>query len=129
MNVSFVGKKMRIQQRGRFKTVVLDDSSTIQYICRGIVQHIKDDIYCHLRIESPDMIQKIEEIDGFIRKHQPIPFSPWLQGAQTLVLKKAARCICPSPDTILGQEVEVDIRLGNFGSFGYCWLVHKIFLL
>jgi hypothetical protein len=119
---------MRIQQRGRFKTVVHDDSSTIQYICRGILQHIKDDIYCHLRIDSPEMIQNIEEIDAFIRKHQPLPFSPWLQGAQTLVLKKAARCVM-CDDSVIGQEVEVDIRLGNFGSFGYCWLVHKIFLL
>lgn len=118
---------MRVQQRGKFKTVVHDDGSTIQLICQGTLQQKTDENYYHLLID-PQHVPRIEEIDAFIRTNQPISFSPWLQGAQSLVLKRYARCPLVNDDWV-GKRVEVDIRLGNFGSFGYCWLVHKVFVL
>lgn len=126
---------MKVQQRGTCKTLTYDDGSPIeiltQTMCTSIV-HTDTGTYVHLTIPKDGSEVVIEEVDTTIRQHADIQYSPWLRGAQRLVTKKHARCD-PLPHALerdnMERRVEVHLKLGNFGSFGYCWqLMRCVFL-
>lgn len=123
---------MKIQQRGTFRTVVYDGGDPISILTKTVCTSItRDDknVYMHLDIPQDGTHELVETVDTVIRQHQPrLEYSPWLRGSQTLVTKVAARCD-PIDETMIGSIVEVLLKLGNFGRFGYCWQLHRIVAL
>lgn len=108
---------MKFQQRGRFTTVLHDDGRPIELVFRGTLLKQTHDAYVHLSMPE-DIESTVHNVDETIRRHTHLEYSPYLRGAHTLVTKKAPKCD-PIPED--NAQVEVHIKLGNFGSFGYCW--------
>lgn len=116
---------MRIQKRGRFSTLVHDDGSAIQRVFHTTYKKTTctgDTLYAHLDVPE-DIKGFLEDVDAAIRNIAQVGFSPYLRGSNTLVVKKGPRCD-PLPE---GTDVKVDveIKLGNFGAFGYCWVLAR----
>lgn len=112
---------MRVQKRGRFSTLVHDDGSPVTYVFRTTYKKTtcsKDTLYGHVHVHE-EMVHVIEDIDETIRTVASIEYSPYLRGAKTLVVKKSPSCDPLPNDTDV--DVEITVKLGNFGSFGYCW--------
>jgi hypothetical protein len=119
--------RMRVQKRGRFSTLLNDDGTSIQHVFCTTLKKVtcsKDTLYAHLDVPE-DVCGFLEDVDASIRSVCAIEYSPYLRGANTLVVKKSPTCD-RLPE---GQDVpvEVEVRLGNFGKFGYCWTLVRCF--
>jgi hypothetical protein len=68
----------------------------------------------------------VHTVDEFIKQQQQpdIGYSP-LRG-HSLILKLGAFALV-DPDLAVFDDVMVHAKLGNFGSFGYCWIATNIF--
>ena len=117
---------MKIARRGRFKTVVNDDTTSVTYIGSGTVAkapHLTNDkMYVTL---APKDTTFLADVDAFIRSVQPIEFSP-LFSSGDLVVKILPRALVDK-DLAAGDAVEFHLTLGNFGAFGYCWTATSLF--
>lgn len=121
---------MRVVQRGKFNTVVWEDGTTITVTLQGIVSKPPRDVdgktYVSVFLDdaSEDLIV-VEQVDAVVRRHQPhLEYSPLTDGH--LVLKIGSKALA-DPDLAVFDDVEIHASLGNFGSFGYCWIATNIF--
>ncbi len=133
---------MQVSRRGKFNTLVHKDGSPIQaelYNC--IVQREPHDTrgktYATLDLTYARGagVAVLQYVDARIRKEAAPEFSP-LRPDNSLVVKVPAGGgvvyetrdgNAAAPFTLArGQAVDVIVRLGAYGSFGYCWLVHRV---
>lgn len=123
---------MKVASRGTFKTVVNDDNSSVVCVFRTSVStapRLRDGkTYVSVLVDKDDVSQSILfRVDDFIKLQVPnIEYSPLLLGSSAIVMKLAARALA-DPDLAVFDDVEVHAKLGNFGTFGYCWNVTNIF--
>ena len=84
-------------------------------------------MYATLAVNLDDTFQKIiVEADREIKVHEPtLDYSPLFANG-TLVIKIAPNALA-DPDLAEGDHVRVHMRLGNFGSFGYCWIASNMY--
>jgi len=124
---------MKPAPRGRFKTLVHDDGSPVTLVFHGTISvsprvTAGGKTYTTIIIspEHPEH-QLIHTVDTVIRAYQPnIAYSPILSQGRLLVVKIAATALA-DPDLVKGDRVEVHMKLGNYGAFGYCWVASNIF--
>ncbi len=137
---------MQVSRRGKFNTLVQRDGSAVTaelYNC--IVQREpagpsagkppgKTYATLDLTYARGAGIGVLRNVDARIRKEAAPEFSP-LRPDDSLVVKVPANGVSyetreglPSPPFAMsrGQSVDVVLKLGAYGSFGYCWLVHRI---
>lgn len=116
---------MKVAPRGRYQTVVHDDNSPVTIVFATTIStapRVRDSkTYVSVLCDDP----RVVEVDTFIKQQQPnIEYSP-LRG-HSLILKLAPKALV-DPDLAVFDEVMVHAKLGNFGSFGYCWIATNIF--
>lgn len=116
---------MKVAPRGRYQTVVHDDDSliTIDFTTSISCAPRQRDSKTYVSVLCDD--PRVLEIDTFIKHQQPnIEYSPLRD--HSLILKIAPKALM-DPDLAVFDEVTVRAKLGNFGSFGYCWVATNIF--
>jgi hypothetical protein len=121
---------MKAATRGTLRTLVHEDNSPVTTVIRARVAQPPRDrggkTYVTL-IVNRDEHALVYEVDTVIHTHQPkIEYSPVLSGGTRLVVK-IARTALADPGIQQGDCVEAHLKLGNFGSFGYCWIASNIF--
>ena len=119
---------MRISNRGRFRTFVQDDGSPIvasidaEIASAPSVRNGKT----YMRVSVSDPI--FQTIDAEIRRAQPdLGFAPLVQNKLFVKLAVGSHLV----DATLreGDRAHLDLRLGTFGAFGYCWIASTAYKL
>ena len=124
----------RTVRKGRFDTLVHANGMPISAALPGCtvitpphVAHTVDKVFMTVRMPGTDTHDYaiIKKTDDAIRRLMggQIDYSP-VRG-DTLVIKIPKKCLID--DGIrAGELVDIDVSLGNFGSFGYCWLANVV---
>lgn len=120
---------MKRVQRGKFHTLVRHDDSTVHVVlATKLVKEprlVSGKTYATIAI-SRDIAPDIYEVDNSIKTYQPdIAYSPVLSNGRLLVIKLAPNALVDDALTS-GEPVEAHLRLGNYGSFGYCWIATNL---
>ncbi len=121
---------MKLAPRGRFKTLVQEDGSPVGTVLRTTVSRAPkvSGGKTYVILDVPEANRShMALVDDCIKAYQPgLEYSPLLNDGMLLVAKIASNALA---DTNLesGDLVEAHMKLGNFGSFGYCWIVSNIF--
>jgi hypothetical protein len=70
-------------------------------------------------------IDLFKRVDAAIRNVEPdLEFSPFLMEGVTLKFGAGALV---DRGVQVGDTVRATVKLGNFGAFGYCWIVSSLF--
>ena len=120
---------MKVETRGKFRTLVHDDGAPVTARCRATV-HVAPRLsggktYATLALGGgcPPVFGAV---DAMIKELVPdLAYSPLLAGGRLLVIKIAPTAL--AEEAGVGETVEVHLKLGNFGSFGYCWVASNFF--
>lgn len=122
-----------VSKRGRFNTLVRQDGTTISAALPGCtvvapphVAQTVDKTFMTVRLPQITVhdYALVRDVDAAIRRHaKDLDYSP-LRG-DTLVVKIPGKCLI-DPNLRAGEIVDIDISLGNYGSFGYCWLANVV---
>ena len=120
---------MKAEARGKFRTLVHDDGAPITARCRAVVHSPPKlsggKMYATIALGGCD--ETFAAVDRAIKQLVPrIDYSPLLASGRLLVVKIAGTALCDA-DLAAGDEVEVHMKLGNFGNFGYCWIASNFF--
>lgn len=126
--------------RGKLRQIAASDGSPVDVRLYGcmVVQppHVKNGKK-YARFDVSDAVGDVDvlsAVDGFVARHVSAgSFSPLRDGGQ-LVVKVPAdlRYENDSADPTdpwtmtAGQVVDVELRPGAFGDFGYCWLLRRV---
>ena len=119
-------------RRGKFKTLVHPDNSPVTLAFQTTVaaapKIVSGKTYVSVCLDDRAADQAlIYQVDAAIKEHQSdIEYSPILRGAKALVVKVGSKALA-DPDLAVLDRVEVHMKLGNFGKFGYCWVASNIF--
>lgn len=133
--------KLKAVSRGKFRQVVdaqTDETPEIKLYRARIAKTVAaDKPYLTLDLgilETPrSNVQKLMDVDAFIGRLASPRFSPL--AAETVIVKvppKGVRWENENGDPALpwpvelGAVVDVILKPGAFGEFGYCWLLHRI---
>jgi hypothetical protein len=136
---------MRVVRRGKFSTLVNRDGTPVTaelYKCvlandPHVARSGGDKMYATLDLTYARGagVGVLQNVSTRIDKEAAPEFSP-LRPDKTLVVKFPAggavrhetrEGVADAPFVpVAGQAVDVVLRLGAFGSFGYCWLVSRI---
>lgn len=115
---------MRASVRGRLHTLVEDDGGPVRIELQDAIvtgmSHKGGKTYVTLLCSDT----KVLEVDRHVRSLRDIESSPVL-GDKFLVVKIGATTLWDR-DLQVGQRVNVAATLGNFGSFGYCWVARSV---
>ena len=119
---------MKAVQRGKFKTLVHPDGSpvTMDFEARiaSAPQPSGGKTYARLSI-SEEIQSRLADVHATIKRHQPdVEYSPLLSNG-TLVVKLGAKALVDHDLAVL-DTVHVQMKLGSFGQFGYCWVASHL---
>jgi len=122
---------MKVVQRGRFRTLVSANNAPLDVVFETVLVKAprisNGKTYATVAVDLDDAFQKIiVEADTAIKVQEPtLDYSPLFANG-TLVIKIAPNALA-DPDLTEGDHVRIHMRLGNFGSFGYCWVASNIY--
>jgi hypothetical protein len=132
---------MRVQRRGKFLTLTTSSGQSVRaelyrcvilrepHVSNGKTYATLDLTHAH----GPGLAV-LTNVDTIIRKHSAPEFSP-LMTPQKLVVKLPDQGVHYEThdgnagyafELRQGRSVDVMLKLGSFGSFGYCWIVERI---
>jgi hypothetical protein len=119
---------MRISARGKFRTLVHDDgqpvTASIDTTLVGDPALRNGKMYIRVPVKDPIFHQ----VDVEIRRAQPdMTFTPLAQNKLFVKFSVSSHLIDPSLRS--GDPVHLDLRLGTFGPFGYCWIASAAYKL
>lgn len=132
---------MRVVRRGKFSTLVNKDGSAVQAEVYGCTVQREPHESSGKTYATLDLalargagLGVLQNVATRIDREAAPEFSP-LRPDKTLVVKFPARGVrhetregCADAPFVptRGQCVDVVLKLGSFGTFGYCWLVSRI---
>ena len=117
---------MKAVARGTFRTLVHDDNQPVSVVFQSTVSSpprlSNGKMYATVVVNNEDAFQEnIFVADKRIKEiQQGIEYSPLLSNGQLLVIKLAANALADH-DLAVCDTVEIHMKLGSFGKFGYCW--------
>jgi hypothetical protein len=119
--------------RGKLTTLVHRDgspvvvTSTATIIDAPKVSNGKTYVTVSLKEAADDTKRFFADVDDCIKHHQPaLEYSPLLAQGRLVVLKLLPKALV-DPDLTNQEPIEFHAKLGNFGTFGYCWNVSAMY--
>lgn len=131
--------QLRAVVRGRMRQIASAGGAPVDvrlYGCRVVKQpHAKNGkTYAWLDWSGArGDLDALRAVDDFVRRHAASGFSPLRDGGVVVVkvppdmrYEDAAADPCDPWPVEPGVLVDVELRPGAFGDFGYCWLLRRI---
>jgi len=121
----------QVVARGRMRTLVdRETGAAVTASLRGVVviqppHDSNGKTYMTVKVDADDPgVRIIRDADAAIRHTVgDLDYAPIL--GECLVVKIPRRCLID--DGIAAKDcVDIDVTLGNFASFGYCWLASMV---
>jgi hypothetical protein len=133
--------QLRAVTRGRYQQI--EDSATGKapqarlFGCQVLKppREVSGKTYVTLDLEDAvGDLQVLDAVDGFVRSQATAAYSPWGRGDRRLVAKVVAATAFEDAEgdpaapwaLLQNSTVDVVVRPGAFGDFGYCWLVARV---
>ena len=131
----------RVVRRGRFRTLFRDDGPVEVRVAGEVAtppHEVGGKTYLTVTVIDADAAAALAEVDARVRAEAGgLAFSPLMPragggaGHGNLVVKVPRDVRWASADgepwdPREGARLELELRLGSFGGFGYCWLARRI---
>ena len=123
----------RVVRRGRFRTLFRDDGPVEVRVAGEVAtppHEVGGKTYLTVTVIDADAAAALAEVDARVRAEAGgLAFSPLGHGNLVVKVPRDVRWASADGepwDPREGARLELELRLGSFGGFGYCWLARRI---